>query len=325
VHRFEALSSLTADGAPLDQGVVSDGCAGGFGDCRWYPVGGDVVTTQGDLVVADPATVRALDEGRVPAEAYDALDAGRAVVFGDGAVHADGTVTVTEAEFDQDGSSTVLGSADLPAVEITLPAGGPQGPTLVPALVIVPPVLADRLPAEVTTAGLVVGGPDDPVSSEQEEQLSERMAALSTYESVYVERGWTDYLAVARWLLVGVGALLLLIATLTATGLALTDARPDFATLAAIGAAPRTRRFMAMGTAAVIGGGGALVGVLVGLAPGIAVAYPLTSADYGSGAHPLVEVPWLLLGGVAVGVPLLAVAVTGLFVRSRLPMAARIG
>jgi putative ABC transport system permease protein len=163
------------------------------------------------------------------------------------------------------------------------------------------------------------------VTPEEEAQLSERLAALTSYESVYVERGWTDDLAVARWLLAGVGALLVLIATLTATGLALTDARPDFATLAAIGAAPRTRRFMAMGTAAVIGGGGALVGVLVGLAPGIAVAYPLTSTDYGFGAHPLIEVPWLLLGGVAVGVPLLAVAVTGVFVRSRLPMAARIG
>ena len=45
--------------------------------------------------------------------------------------------------------------------------------------------------------------------------------------------------------------------------------------------------------AAVVGGGGALLGVLVGLAPGI-------------------------------GVPLVAVAVTGLLVRSRLPMSRRL-
>jgi putative ABC transport system permease protein len=80
---------------------------------------------------------------------------------------------------------------------------------------------------------------------------------------------------------------------------------------------------MAMASAAVVGGGGALLGVLVGMAPGIAVAYPLTSTDFGNGARPLIDIPWLLLGGVAVLVPLLAVAVTGLAVRSRLPMVAR--
>jgi putative ABC transport system permease protein len=324
VHRIEAMNYATPDGASLDLGVLEDGCSGALDDCRWYPVGGNVVTTHRDLVVADSATVRALDQGDLPEQVFHALDDGRVVVLGSGALHDDGTVTVQEVSFDGSGS-TVLGSATLPAVEIPLTAGTPMSPALVPALTIVPPSLGDRLPPEVATSGIVAGGPDDPVTPDQEDQLSERLAGLTSYESVYVERGWTDDLAVARWLLVGVGGLLVLVATLTATGLALADARPDFATLAAIGAAPRTRRFMAMGTAAVIGGGGALVGVLVGLAPGIAVAYPLTSADYGSGAHPLVEVPWLLLGGVAVGVPLLAVAVTGLFVRSRLPMAARIG
>ena len=54
------------------------------------------------------------------------------------------------------------------------------------------------------------------------------------------------------------------------------------------------------------------------------MAYPLTNTDSGNGAHPLVDVPWLLLGGVGVLVPLLAVAVTGLAVRSRLPMERRI-
>ena len=128
----------------------------------------------------------------------------------------------------------------------------------------------------------------------------------------------------ARLLLVVVGGALVLIATLTATGLAVADARPDHATLAAIGAAPRTRRLMAMGSAAVIGLVGAVLGVLAGLAPGIAVAYPLTSDDYGMGADPVVVVPWDLLAAVAAGVPLLAVLVTGLAVRSRLPMATRI-
>jgi putative ABC transport system permease protein len=303
---------------------VEHGCTGGLVTCRWSPVGADHVSAQRDLVVADSATLRILDQGVLPAAAFSALDDGRVAVLGSGAVGSDGTVTVMEAEFDGSGGSTVRSTRQLPAVEVPLTAGSPTRPAAVAALVIVPPVLADRLPAEVTTSTILVGGPDEPVPPALEARLGERLAALTSNGSVYVERGWTDRLAVARWLLVGVGALLVLVATLTATGLALTDARPDFATLAAIGAAPRTRRLMAMGFAAVIAGGGAFVGVLVGLAPGIAVAYPLTSTDYGSGAHPLVEVPWLLLAGVAVGVPLLAVVVTGLFVRSRLPMAARL-
>lgn len=324
VHRIQAMPFSTPEGPQLDLGILEDGCAGGLVACRWYPEGVNLISTARELVVADSATIAALDQGNLPEKTFDALDGGQVVVLGLGAVSDAGTVTVVEVAFDDTGESTVRSTRELPAVEVPL-AGSPTAPALAPALVIVPPSLADRLPAEVTTSALVVGGPEDPVTPEQQQQLSERLAGLASYESVYVERGWTDYQAVARWLLVGVGALLVLIATLTATGLALTDARPDFATLAAIGAAPRTRRFMAMGTAAVIGGAGALVGVLAGLAPGIAVAYPLTSTDYGFGAQPLVEVPWLMLAGIAVGVPLLAVAVTGLFVRSRLPMQARIG
>ena len=57
---------------------------------------------------------------------------------------------------------------------------------------------------------------------------------------------------------------------------------------------------------------------------GIAIAAPLTSDNYGSGADPVVVIPWDLLAAVAVGVPLLAIVVTGLAVRSRLPMARRV-
>jgi putative ABC transport system permease protein len=116
--------------------------------------------------------------------------------------------------------------------------------------------------------------------------------------------------------LFGLGGFLVLVATLSATGLALTDARPDFATLAAVGAAPRTRRFMAMGTAAVVAGGGALLGVLVGIVPGAAVAYPMLGKAGSGSSEPVIEIPWLLLGALPLLVPLLAVAVTGCRCRS---------
>jgi putative ABC transport system permease protein len=49
------------------------------------------------------------------------------------------------------------------------------------------------------------------------------------------------------------GGLLMLSGTLTATFLALSDARPDLAALSAVGAAPRTRRVVAAAYALVVG------------------------------------------------------------------------
>jgi putative ABC transport system permease protein len=301
--------------------VSTVGCAGGLEHCRWFAEGGgSVITLSADVIVADPAAVRAIDTGAMPPAAYQALREGRVVVFGPGAVDRRGQVTVRGAVYDGQGNGSITGTASLPAVEVPLPAGAQ---VVLPARLIVPSGLADRLPVPLRTAELVTGGPEDPVTSDEQQRVSEAIAALAPGVYVSVERGWTDRLAVARLILFGLGTVLVLIATLTVTGLALSDARPDLATLAAVGAAPRTRRFVAMGSAAVVGGLGAVLGLLVGLAPGIAVAVPLTSTDYGGGAHPVLAIPWAMLGGVAVAVPLLAVAVTGAVVRSRLPMARR--
>ena len=297
------------------------GCTADPVECRWFPRGVQT-TSQGELIVADAAALRAVDDGTLPEAAFRALDDGRVAVVGPGAVDADGQVTLIETEYGSDGNATVGGTVRLPATEVDLRGGSAVA---VPAVVVVPPSLTDRLPVDVVTAALVIGGPDDPVTPTQEETMKESLAGLSVSTSVYVERGWTDDLAVARWLLFGLGGLLVLVATLTATGLALTDARPDFATLAAVGAAPSTRRFVAMGSAAAIGGTGALLGLAVGFAPGIAIAYPLTVDGWSTApGEVVIDVPWLLLAGVGVLVPLLAVAVTGLAVRSRLPMERRI-
>ncbi|RBY92768.1 FtsX-like permease family protein [Blastococcus sp. TF02A-30] len=323
VHRLRG-NTYAGTGVQDELVAIEDGCTGAVTSCRWFPVGSNVMTTAGELLVADSAALRAVAGDQVPDEVLAAVDAGRVAVLGDGAVGEDGVVTLAGARYDGAGGSTTLGTAQLPAVEVQLP-GATQRAISVPALVVVPPSLLDRLPIPVETTGLVTGGPDDPVTEAQEQRIDEALAVTAGEGGISVERGWQDDLALARVILVLVGGALVLIATLTATGLALTDARPDFATLAAVGAAPRTRRFMAMASAAVVGGGGALLGVLVGIAPGIAVAYPLTSTDYGSGAQPVVDVPWGVLAAVGIAVPLVAVAVTGLFVRSRLPMARRMG
>jgi putative ABC transport system permease protein len=76
-----------------------------------------------------------------------------------------------------------------------------------------------------------------------------------------------------------------------------------------------------MGQAAAIGVLGVALGVVVGTLPGIAATWPLTAPS--PGGH-IIDVPCTLLGLVAVGVPLLAVAGAGIFARSRLPMVQRI-
>ena len=318
---IQRLQTWSASGGGGELVAQTAGCTADPVECRWFPRG-VLTTTQSELIVADAAALRAVDDGSLPEAVFRALDDGRVAVVGRGAVDADGQVTLAETEYDDNGNGKVIGTVRLPATEAEI--GGARA-VAVPAVMVVPPSLTDRVPVDVVTAALVMGGPGDPVTPAQEQTMKESLAGLSVSTSVYVERGWSDPLAVARWLLFGLGGLLVLVATLTATGLALTDARPDFATLAAVGAAPTTRRFVAMASAAAIGGTGALLGLVVGFAPGIAIAYPLTVDGWGtSSGQVVIDIPWLLLAGVAVLVPLLAVAVTGLAVRSRLPMARRV-
>jgi putative ABC transport system permease protein len=319
VRRIQAAAAAGTD--PVSLWVAAPGCTGTQGECMWFPEGMNPYNPiLGDVVVLDADTLAATTAPEVRAAALAAHRAGRMLVFGRGARDAAGAVTLQATRYDAT-AERAMGSVTLPATEIGASGGGPLP---VPATVVVPPALVDRLPTPVATTALLVGGPDAPVTEAEEAALREAITAITPDSSVHVERGWWDPLWVARLLLVVVGGVLVLVATLTATGLAMADARPDLATLAAVGAAPSTRRRMAMAAAAVIGGTGALLGLLVGLAPGIAVAYPLTSNDYGNGAHPLVVVPWEILGAVGVAVPLLAVVVTGFAVRSRLPMATRI-
>lgn len=88
------------------------------------------------------------------------------------------------------------------------------------------------------------------------------------------------------------------------------------------------RRAVAASYAGTIGLLGALLGAAVGLVPGIAVAFPLTSTswrppvtDPGAAGLPgvFIDVPWVLLGALVLGVPLLAALGVGLLTRSRSP------
>jgi putative ABC transport system permease protein len=191
---------------------------------------------------------------------------------------------------------------------------------------------AQRLGLAVCVKGVVVVGGD--ITAEQQQDISERVAAVLPYSALYVERGFQpdDATRVVLLILTSLGGVLMLGGTLTATFLALSDARPDLATLSAIGAAPRSRRLVAAAYALVIGLVGSLLGAGVGFIPGIAITYQLTGGPAGAvdgagRAMPthFIDVPWGLVTGLVVALPLATAVVVGLLARSRLPLVARLG
>jgi putative ABC transport system permease protein len=229
-----------------------------------------------------------------------------------------------------DGGATGLRSAQVRVIagrsarRLSVPAivvAGPGNPT--PSEVISPSV-ARRLGVPVTTAGLIITGPT--LTTDEESRLQQVLNGQDHSSYLYVERGYETPGSekVVLWILFGLGLLLMLGGTLTATFLALSDARPDLATLSAVGASPRTRRGVAASYALSVGAVGALLGAAVGFIPGIAVSYPLTRSLTGTGPSHYLEIPWLQILGLVLALPLLTATVVGLLARSRLPMVARL-
>ncbi|HWJ10307.1 MAG TPA: FtsX-like permease family protein [Nocardioides sp.] len=190
-----------------------------------------------------------------------------------------------------------------------------------PALAVFSPRLVHELGLRASVVGKLL---EPPISGDARKDLSEALAALPEQPYFYVERGYQtdDEVRIIQGVLAALGGILMLGGTLTATFLALSDARPDLATMSAIGARPRTRRGVAAAYALVVGGIGALLGAPVGFIPGIAISQPLTR-HWDTGATAL-DVPWLLVGVVVVGLPVVTALAVGACARGRLPLTARI-
>jgi putative ABC transport system permease protein len=270
------------------------------------------------VLVADTLALQTLI-GDVPQAAKETLGSGGAVVFRP--QHERGgqaRLTLTQYQPRSD-TSTELDSWSMPATVV--PVRGTA-----PAYAVLSPEAAARTGLPTPLESLAVRTAELP-SAELERQTNERLTAVLPLDGrpLYVERGYTESMALPFLILVAASALVTLGGTLVATGLAGADARADLATMAAIGAAPATRRRIAMSQAAVVAALGAGLGLIAGLVPGIAIAYPLTGRSYGPPGLDTVyvDVPWLVLGILVVAVPTLAVLTAGLFTRSRLPMVAR--
>ena len=123
-------------------------------------------------------------------------------------------------------------------------------------------------------------------------------------------------------------AVIVLGASGIATGLAAADGRADLATLAAVGASPRTRRSLAGFQSAVTAVLGTVLGVIAGLVPAVAMVGAANAQARANGnpignAYPLV-LPWTNLAVTLLVVPLLAAGAAVLLTRSRLPMVRRL-
>ncbi|VXB94676.1 FtsX-like permease family protein [Nocardioides sp. AX2bis] len=323
--RATLLSALPAEAAGRVEevrGVVADG----FLELRAPGAGILLSSTNGvlagDLLVSEaglPSYLRGVEDLSTEQQAQvdEVLAAGGVVALSDtGAADVDEVRVVDYPARRGDAERTTL-----PAVAVPVTAGEAN------VHGVISPAGARAAGLEPATTALVVRGG---LSAEEAQDAKEAVAGLPGPASLYVERGYQppEEVRILQLVLGGLGAVLMLGGTLTATFLALSDARPDLATLGAVGAAPRTRRAVAAAYALVVGAVGSVLGALVGLVPGIAVTYPLTRPiDYGFGttgpAHYL-DVPWVLLGVVVVGLPLLSALVVAVASRSRLPLVARL-
>ncbi|TMR07066.1 hypothetical protein ETD83_02030 [Actinomadura soli] len=256
--------------------------------------------------------------GRDDPAVTSALAAGKVVLFG-AKPTGGGTTAARVFVWDNDVERTLRQVDGLPAVA----GGGHPG-----VRAIVPPKIAERIGMPVQTEAFGVDRADHRVTKAEEARLKKAVSPFNPYtDAVYVERGFTESFGTITLLLASVAGVLALGGALIATSLAAADARPDLATLAAVGARPLTWRVLTMGQAAFVAGLGCWLGIAGGLVPGLAVARPLTGQPEQAGAAShgtIIDIPWTLLLAIGVLIPLAAALVAGTFTRDRLPMTRRV-
>ena len=307
----EALLGEVEPGRPafrVDVPAAPDGrpaavCLLDPGGCVLQPVRG---SWSSEVAVVDPDAALLLDP-EVPEEALAALRDDRAVTFADGPADEVAVGLVAE-DLALDPNAPVLDEVALPALRV------PADRLAVPALVLVPPSLADRLPHGTTTAAVVLGPGGDPLGAEDGERLEQELAAVLD-AAVAVETGPPDPIGAARLLLTGLAGVLALVAGLAGGRLALVEAEPDLRVLHQVGASPGLRRGFTVGSASAVTVLGALLGALVGLPVGLTAALALTGQGE-SGLGAVVEVPWGLLALLVVGLPALVAALAAATTRT---------
>ncbi|MFI6919617.1 FtsX-like permease family protein [Nonomuraea spiralis] len=265
--------------------------------------------------IGDADLLAFLQKRRDP-QAAAALAAGKAVAFSQD-VMRDGMIELVVNDRDSDTLKEMR--------KIRIPAVVSSGADSQQTSALIPPQALARAGLGSVERMLYAG------ALPQDEQRMEADLRGEVNGDLYVgvEKGKGESRAFALLLLLGAALVLVLGGTFAATGLAAADMRPDLNNLSAVGAAPRVRRLVVAAQAAYIAGLGAVVGLVAGSVAGVALTWPMTSVG-ASGVNRLLEgpgtidVPWLFLATVVLGLPLVAALVAGLFTRTRLVLARRV-
>lgn len=195
-------------------------------------------------------------------------------------------------------------------------SGGPGG--------LITTHTADQLGLTMTENTVLLRG-DGPITSAQQQRLTDAVSTVSADASITIERGFECDDALMIAIVIAVIALIILVATLIATALAQAEAAPLLGTLAAVGGTRRTRRAMASAQATYLAMLGALLGLLVGIPPGIAISRIITTTYTQTGINAgnvIIDVPWLQILLPVLLVPLVAGALAWIAVR-RAPIVTR--
>ncbi|GAA1731971.1 hypothetical protein GCM10009809_29230 [Isoptericola hypogeus] len=263
-----------------------------------------------------------------PEAAREALRDGRAVVLA-GDVWDDGTTHLNVSSRDSESEE------ELENRTVTLPAtgvGDPLGPTYT-GLPVVPPNLVDESGVGTSVIG-VIGMPGTPPSDAELQTLQgalDEEFGAGEWGTCQVCAGVgqpVQDIGAPQWLstllIVGSAGVLALAAAWIAAALAATESRPDLATLAAVGAAPTTRKRIVAAQAGTIVVIGSVLGAVSGIALGAAfVLFERYRYDVPD-LRWTVEIPWPVLAALVVVLPLLAVAAAWLVTRSRLVLTRRL-
>lgn len=228
---------------------------------------------------------------------------------------------------EQDFTVTSTRTVQLPAASVRVdpaPYAEIGGPATVGFVSVMSSRGAQRIGLQTQTERLIVTQPGG-VTQQAQQDISDRLPAGS---DVTVERGFSSSGIKIIWIMMAVMAALLLIVTLIGTALVQGESAPDRATLAALGASSGTRRKIGAAQALTLGLTGSVTGLLIGLVPGIAVTWPLTNTpSFGDGTDslpgPTIDIPWLALAALVVGVPLLAALAAAIFQRRPASLTAR--
>ncbi|MCX4745768.1 FtsX-like permease family protein [Kitasatospora sp. NBC_01287] len=270
---------------------------------------GDTTVLHNMFGLHDPATEAALAAGQAVVFDPGYLKDGKATLHAQG---AGGGGPVQPGQQSQPGDKDV----SVPAVLIDNPVAAHYG------IGIISPATAQQL-GLASDISASVWLPAAPPSAKLQQQAAAAVARFNSFADLEVERGYQAKSDLTTLALSGFAALVVLGAAGIATGLAAADSRPDQATLAAVGAPPRTRRVLSGLQCGIIAALGAGLGTLCGYVPAVALRRARDLAL--SGAHSPIVTPWAQLALLVLVLPLVAGLLAAVTTRSRLPMARRSG